>query len=81
MDSRLSGGSTQSEFIGGENKKKKKGLFGKLKKLTKSKSIDDTTGSNDDLMRVNIYHHHHRYHYHYHYYLTRDFREENPIPT
>ncbi|EEB17139.1 Centromeric protein E, putative [Pediculus humanus corporis] len=51
MDSRLSGGSTQSEFIGGEKKKKKKGLFGKLKKLTKSKSIDDTTGSHDDLMR------------------------------
>lgn len=38
MDSRLSGGSTQSET--GE-KKKKKGLMGKLKKLTKSRSIDD----------------------------------------
>lgn len=38
MDSRLSGGSTQSET--GE-KKKKKGLIGKLKKLTKSRSIDD----------------------------------------
>lgn len=38
MDSRLSGGSTQSET--GE-KRKKKGLIGKLKKLTKSRSIDD----------------------------------------
>ncbi|XP_063928274.1 centrosomal protein of 290 kDa isoform X5 [Zophobas morio] len=39
LDSRLSGGSTQSEFAG--EKKKKKGLMGKLKKLTKSRSIDD----------------------------------------
>ncbi|RZC34944.1 leucine-rich repeat-containing protein [Asbolus verrucosus] len=39
LDSRLSGGSTQSEFTG--EKKKKKGLMGKLKKLTKSRSIDD----------------------------------------
>ncbi|XP_049826814.1 kinectin-like isoform X3 [Aethina tumida] len=38
LDSRLSGGSTQSDF--GE-KKKKKGIMGKLKKLTKSRSIDD----------------------------------------
>lgn len=38
QDSRLSGGSTQSES--GE-KKKKKGIMGKLKKLTKSRSIDD----------------------------------------
>ncbi|CAG9760336.1 unnamed protein product [Ceutorhynchus assimilis] len=38
MDSRLSGGSTQSDI--GE-KKKKKGIMGKLKKLTKSRSIDD----------------------------------------
>lgn len=38
MDSRLSGGSTQSET--GE-KRKKKSLIGKLKKLTKSRSIDD----------------------------------------
>lgn len=38
LDSRLSGGSTQSET--GE-KKKKKSLMGKLKKLTKSRSIDD----------------------------------------
>lgn len=38
LDSRLSGGSTQSEV--GE-KKKKKGLMGKLKKLTKARSIDD----------------------------------------
>lgn len=38
LDSRLSNGSTQSE-IG--DKKKKKGIMGKLKKLTKSRSIDD----------------------------------------
>lgn len=37
-DSRLSGGSTQSES--GEQRKKK-GFLGKLKKLTKSRSIDD----------------------------------------
>ncbi|XP_066906904.1 putative leucine-rich repeat-containing protein DDB_G0290503 isoform X2 [Halyomorpha halys] len=39
LDSRLSGGSTQSEIIPSD-KKKKLGLFGKLKKLTKSRSID-----------------------------------------
>ncbi|KAF5306044.1 hypothetical protein FQR65_LT00759 [Abscondita terminalis] len=39
LDSRLSGGSTQSET--GASDKKKKGLIGKLKKLTKSRSIDD----------------------------------------
>lgn len=38
LDSRLSGGSTQSEL--GE-RKKKKGIIGKIKKLTKSRSIDD----------------------------------------
>ncbi|KAH1029735.1 hypothetical protein HUJ05_002913 [Dendroctonus ponderosae] len=38
LDSRLSGGSTQSDV--GE-KKKKKSLIGKLKNLTKSRSIDD----------------------------------------
>ncbi|XP_030748386.1 uncharacterized protein PFB0765w isoform X3 [Sitophilus oryzae] len=38
LDSRLSAGSTQSDT--GE-KKKKTGLMGKLKKLTKSRSIDD----------------------------------------
>lgn len=38
LDSRLSGDSTQSDV--GE-KKKKKGIIGKLKKLTKSRSIDD----------------------------------------
>lgn len=37
--SRLSGGSTQSEIMPAD-KKKKLGLFGKLKKLTKSRSID-----------------------------------------
>ncbi|KAF6213538.1 hypothetical protein GE061_011258 [Apolygus lucorum] len=42
FDSRLSGGSTQSEVIPNSGKKKKLGLFGKLtKKLTKSRSIDN----------------------------------------
>ncbi|XP_039754596.1 COP1-interactive protein 1 isoform X4 [Pararge aegeria] len=40
LDSRLSGGSAQSDVLPSE-KKKKKGLFGKLKNLTKSRSIDD----------------------------------------
>ncbi|XP_014246644.1 centrosome-associated protein CEP250 isoform X2 [Cimex lectularius] len=40
LDSRLSGGSTQSEVLPSLEKKKKLGIFGKLKKLTKSKSID-----------------------------------------
>ena len=40
LDSRLSGGSTQSDATGQE-KKKKKSLIGKLKQLTKSRSIDD----------------------------------------
>ncbi|XP_022117432.2 golgin subfamily A member 4 isoform X2 [Pieris rapae] len=40
LDSRLSGGSAQSEILPSE-KKKKKSIFGKLKKLTKSRSIDD----------------------------------------
>nr|CAH7735764.1 unnamed protein product [Callosobruchus chinensis] len=43
LDSRLSSGSTQSEL--GE-KKKKKGIMGKLKKLTKSRSIDDQDPEN-----------------------------------
>lgn len=38
--SRLSGGSAQSDVLPTE-KKKKKSIFGKLKKLTKSRSIDD----------------------------------------
>lgn len=54
MDSRLSGGSTQSDVIPGD-KKKKKSLFGKLKKLTKSRSIDDANGSQEDfLMKVSV---------------------------
>ncbi|XP_072944667.1 uncharacterized protein [Epargyreus clarus] len=40
LDSRLSGGSAQSDVLPTE-KKKKKSIFGKLKKLTKSRSIDD----------------------------------------
>ncbi|KAK6617793.1 hypothetical protein RUM43_014021 [Polyplax serrata] len=50
MDSRLSGGSTQSDMVPGD-RKKKKGLFGKLKKLTKSRSIDDPTSSQEDVLR------------------------------
>lgn len=42
--SRLSGGSAQSEILSSE-KKKKKSIFGKLKKLTKSRSIDDQVDS------------------------------------
>lgn len=38
--SRLSGGSAQSDVLPSE-KKKKKSIFGKLKKLTKSRSVDD----------------------------------------
>ncbi|XP_077295291.1 uncharacterized protein LOC143917604 isoform X2 [Arctopsyche grandis] len=41
LDSRLSGGSTQSDILPASEKKKKKGIFGKLKQLTKSRSIDD----------------------------------------
>lgn len=45
MDSRLSGGSTQSEVITNvEMKKKKKSLMGTLKKLTKSRSVEDQSG-------------------------------------
>ncbi|XP_061385732.1 centromere-associated protein E isoform X1 [Danaus plexippus] len=44
LDSRLSGGSTQSDVLPTE-KKKKKGLFDKLKKMTKSRSIDDHVNS------------------------------------
>lgn len=42
----MSGGSTQSEVItSSTDKKKKKGLFGKLKKLTKSSRSIDQEGS------------------------------------
>ncbi|XP_046966451.1 centromere-associated protein E [Vanessa cardui] len=47
LDSRLSGGSVQSEVLPSDKKKKKKGLFGKLKEFTKSRSIDDHVGSDD----------------------------------
>ncbi|CAH0389367.1 unnamed protein product [Bemisia tabaci] len=40
LDSRLSGDSTQSERVGAGEKKKKKGILGKLRKLTKSSSVD-----------------------------------------
>ncbi|XP_060806569.1 myosin-2 heavy chain isoform X2 [Amyelois transitella] len=44
LDSRLSGGSAQSDVLP-TDKKKKKSIFGKLKKLTKSRSIDDQVDS------------------------------------
>ncbi|XP_053618205.1 golgin subfamily B member 1 isoform X3 [Plodia interpunctella] len=44
LDSRLSGGSAQSDVLPAD-KKKKKSIFGKLKKLTKSRSIDDQVDS------------------------------------
>ncbi|KAL0901673.1 hypothetical protein ABMA27_006872 [Loxostege sticticalis] len=44
LDSRLSGGSAQSDVLP-TDKKKKKSLFNKLKKLTKSRSIDDQVDS------------------------------------
>ncbi|XP_063839420.1 uncharacterized protein LOC135088497 isoform X4 [Ostrinia nubilalis] len=44
MDSRLSGGSAQSDVLP-TDKKKKKSIFNKLKKLTKSRSIDDQVDS------------------------------------
>lgn len=55
--SRLSGGSTQSDVLQSKEKKKKKGLLGKLKKLTKSRSIDDgvsdfRTGINQVIMEM-----------------------------
>lgn len=45
LHSRLSGGSAQSDVLPSDKKKKKKGLFGKLKEFTKSRSIDDHVGS------------------------------------
>jgi hypothetical protein len=55
--SRLSGGSTQSDVLQSKEKKKKKGLLGKLKKLTKSRSIDDgvsdfRTGMHQVIMKM-----------------------------
>ncbi|XP_031627694.1 myosin heavy chain, non-muscle isoform X3 [Contarinia nasturtii] len=44
LDSRLSGGSTQSDLPRG-TRKKKRGLMGKLKSLTKSSKNNDTDGS------------------------------------
>ncbi|XP_047019418.1 rootletin isoform X1 [Helicoverpa zea] len=51
LDSRLSGGSAQSEVLPSE-KKKKKSIFGKLKKLTKSRSIDDQVHTHDSTEHV-----------------------------
>ncbi|XP_045447825.1 myosin-3 [Melitaea cinxia] len=47
LDSRLSGGSVQSDVLPSDKKKKKKGLFGKLKEFTKSRSIDDHVGNEE----------------------------------
>lgn len=44
MDSRLSGGSTQSDFPRG-TRKKKRGIMGKLKNLTRSSKVNDSDGS------------------------------------
>lgn len=44
MDSRLSGGSTQSDLPRG-TRKKKRGIMGKLKNLTRSSKANDTDGS------------------------------------
>ncbi|XP_050670744.1 myosin-3 isoform X2 [Leptidea sinapis] len=44
LDSRLSGGSAQSEVLPTE-KTKKKSFFGKLKKLTKARSVDNNVDS------------------------------------
>jgi len=51
LDSRLSGGSTQSELTTGDPKRKK-GLFGKLKKLAKSRSEDN--GSQEDFRTYKV---------------------------
>nr|CAD7599136.1 unnamed protein product [Timema genevievae] len=50
MDSRLSGGSTQSDVVHSGEKKKKKGIFVKLKKMAKSRSIDETNTGSDYTM-------------------------------
>lgn len=52
MDSRLSGGSTQSELTPGDPKRKK-GLFGKLKRLAKSRSEDN--GSQEDFNAFKVW--------------------------
>lgn len=44
MDSRLSGGSTQSDLPRG-TRKKKRGIMGKLKNLTRSSKVNDSDGS------------------------------------
>lgn len=53
MDSGMSADSTQSDIV---ERKKKKGLLGKLKKLTKSRSIEDRNGSQEDFfMKVGFH--------------------------
>lgn len=51
LDSRLSGGSTQSDLPRG-TRKKKRGLMGKLKSLTKSSKSNDTDGSVSDFYLI-----------------------------
>lgn len=54
LDSRLSGGSTQSDLPRGP-RKKKRGLMGKLKSLaTKSSKHNDTDGSVSSLLSLNL---------------------------
>lgn len=59
LDSRLSGGSTQSDLPRG-TRKKKRGLMGKLKSLTKSSKHNDIDGSVSFFL--NFFSHHHRHH-------------------
>ena len=51
--SRESNMSTQSDWVGGE-KKKKSGLIGKLKKLTKNKDNEKEFGSGSDISSVSV---------------------------
>lgn len=55
MDSRLSGGSTQSDLPRG-TRKKKRSLMGKLKNLTRSSKASDNDGSVIYLERTNSFH-------------------------
>lgn len=55
LDSRLSGGSTQSDLPRGGTRKKKRGLMSKLKGLTsKSSKNNDTDGSVSSLLSLNL---------------------------
>lgn len=53
MDSRLSGGSTQSDLPRG-TRKKKRGIMGKLKNLTRSSKVNDSDGSVCSIQTANF---------------------------